>query len=76
MVLAVHLIRTTSADYSAVLLQECVRELSLPNRPMNKEKKVVFASSRRREFSRLQIHGSSHVQSLISNGMEVFLYLS
>ena len=57
---AVHLIRTTSADYSAVLLQECVRELSWPNRPMNKEKKV-FASSRRREFSRLQVHGSSHV---------------
>ena len=39
--LRVHLIRTTSADYSAVLLQECVRELSWPNRPMNKEKKYL-----------------------------------
>ena len=38
--LRVHLIRTTSADYSAVLLQECVRELSWPNRPMKRRKSI------------------------------------
>ena len=71
---AVHLIRTTSADYSAVLLQECVRELSWPNRPMNKEKKYLPVRGAVNFPVCKFMAPPTLFNRSISNGMEVFVW--